>query len=109
MVPEQQAKKALAMALVADLVQLVVFPYFGWGAIVPLNAAVDVALCLMLTRLVGWHIAFIPCFIMELTPVVTLVPSWTLAVLIANRRLQAAPPASSQTAPVEPLGKVIDV
>jgi hypothetical protein len=109
--PPRNAKRALTIALLADLVQLAIFPWFGWGAIIPLNAAVDVILCLVLTRLVGWHIAFLPCFIMELTPIVTLVPSWTLAVMIANRRLKTPPAAPSESVapPVQPGGVVIDV
>ncbi|HYE32378.1 MAG TPA: hypothetical protein VEH27_13180 [Methylomirabilota bacterium] len=102
-------KTALTVALVADFIQIAVFPLFGWGAIVPLNAAYDVILCLALTRLIGWHIAFLPCFLLELTPIVTLVPSWTLAVIIAGRSLRA-PVAGNDVEPtLATRGPVIDV
>lgn len=107
--PPQNAKKALIIAVLADLVQLALFPYFGWGAILPLNAAFDVILCLVLTRLIGWHIAFLPCFIMEITPVATLVPSWTFAVMIASRTLKAPQPAPNTPARAENGGPIIDV
>ena len=107
--PPKNTRTALTIALVADLVQLAIFPLFGWGAVVPVNAAFDVILCLALTRLIGWHIAFLPCFLLELTPIVTLVPSWTLAVMIAGRSLRA-PVAGNDVEPtLATRGPVIDV
>ena len=47
-----------------------------------------------LVALVGWHWAFLPTFLAELVPFVELVPSWTLAVVIATRGRSAAPPAA---------------
>ena len=56
----------------------------------------------ILTWLVGWHWAFLPAFIAEFTPGLDLVPSWTLAVVIATRH-RGVPVATMGQ------GRVIDV
>jgi len=76
---------AMGVALTADLVQLVLIPFFGWGVLSPVNDALDVAVGLILIRLVGWHWAFLPSFIAELVPGLDLIPSWTAAVWFAPR------------------------
>jgi len=43
----------------ADALQIVVFPFFGEGALSPINDLLDIALAWALTRLLGWHWAFI--------------------------------------------------
>jgi hypothetical protein len=44
--------------------------------------------------LVGWHVAFLPAFVVEALPVGDLAPTWTLAVFLATRskRVQADTP-----------------
>ncbi len=85
-------KAALAIALAADALQIVFFPLFGEGALSPLEDALDIVIAILLTRLLGWHWAFLPSFAAELIPGVDLVPTWTLAVLIVNRSMPAVPP-----------------
>jgi len=59
----------------------------------PINQIVDVATAIAMTWLVGWHWAFLPTFVVEAVPIVDLVPTWTLAVLVATRgRVAPAPP-----------------
>ena len=48
-------------------------------------AALDVVVAIVLTLLVGWHIAFIPSFIIKALPFADMAPTWTIAVLIATR------------------------
>jgi hypothetical protein len=76
---------ARGLAIAADLLQIVVFPAFAAGFASPLDIALDVVMAAVLTLLVGWHIAFIPSFIIKALPIADLAPTWTLAVLFATR------------------------
>ena len=73
-------RTARAIAMIADLAEIVVFPAFMEGILSPVNDAVDVVVAVALTRLLGWHWAFLPTFLTEMIPVVGLVPTWTAAV-----------------------------
>ena len=81
---------ARGIAVAADVLQIAVFPAFAQGIASPLDAGLDVVVALLLVLLVGWHIAFLPTFLIEALPFVDLAPTWTLAVLIATR--SAKPP-----------------
>lgn len=94
----RQAGIARGLALLVDLAQWALLP----AALTPLNNAVDVATGLALVALVGWHWAFLPTFLAELVPFVELVPSWTLAVLIATRGRIAEPPPEVVVSPPPP-------
>jgi hypothetical protein len=86
--PSLSAKRiwlARGIAACADLVQIFFFPMFSEGIASPLNAGLDVAVGVTLVLLVGWHIAFIPTFIIESLPFADLAPTWTLAAVIATR------------------------
>jgi hypothetical protein len=69
----------------ADVVQIGLAPLFVEGGLSVFDALLDVVMAGILTRLVGWHWAFLPAFLAELTPGLDLVPSWTLAVFLATR------------------------
>lgn len=84
-------RSALAIALAADALQIGFFPLFGEGALSPLNDLLDLAVGWSLTRLLGWHWAFLPSFVAELIPGLDLVPSWTVAVLIVTREMAPSP------------------
>jgi len=77
---------AMALALLADLLQLVAFPIFIEGATSPADDAVDAILFIVLTALTGWHWEFAPSFLVELIPGVDLVPLWSLAVANVYRK-----------------------
>jgi len=80
---------ARGVAVLVDLAQVAFFP----AELTPLNNGVDVGTALAMVGLLGWHWAFLPTFLAELVPFVDLVPTWTLAVLIATRgRMTPTPP-----------------
>jgi hypothetical protein len=89
-------RSALTIAVLADALQIGLFPVFGEGVLSPLNDMLDVAVAWLLTRLLGWHWAFVPSFIAELVPGIDLVPTWTLAVLMVTRQV-VAPTAEPPT------------
>ena len=78
-------RAALAIAIVADAIQWIAFPFMMWGGASPANDALDVVVALIMLRLVGFHWAFLPAFVAEMVPFVDLVPSWTAAVWLATR------------------------
>ena len=92
--PSNPRKAALTIAVVADAIQIGVFPVFGAGALSPVDDLLDIAVAWLLTKLLGWHWAFLPTFVAEMVPGLDLVPSWTLAVLYVTRSMpqeEAAP------------------
>lgn len=80
-----RARAALIVALAADAIQIVLLPVFSPGALSPAADVIDVIVGIVMVRLLGWHVAFLPSFIAELIPFVDLFPSWTLAVLFVGR------------------------
>jgi len=76
---------ARGLAVAADLIQIVFFPVLSEGFASPLDAVLDAVVAVLLTLLVGWHIAFIPSFIIKALPIADMAPTWTLAVLFATR------------------------
>jgi len=65
-------------------------PYLQRGFISPASDALDVVVCIVLSLLVGWHIAFLPSFIIKMLPVGDLAPTWTIAIFIATRQRRDA-------------------
>jgi len=86
-----QVRTARAVAAAADLVQVVLMPAFFPGAASPANDVIDVAVALVLLRLVGFHWAFLPAFLAEAVPVLDLAPTWTAAVFLATRNAALKP------------------
>lgn len=87
-ISSKRIKLAWFIAVTADLLQITLFPLFAGGFLSPLDAIMDVIVCLVLTLLIGWHFAFLPSFILEVLPMMDMVPSWSLAMLIVTRRKQ---------------------
>jgi hypothetical protein len=77
---------AWLVAVVADSLQLVAWPLFGEGALSVADAALDSFVAVVLTRLLGWHWAFLPTFVVELIPGLDLFPTWTAAVFFVTRQ-----------------------
>lgn len=97
--PRSRFRAALVLAIVADALQIVIFPLFAEGAISPVDDILDLVVMGALIQLVGWHWEFLPSFLGELVPGLDLVPFWTLAVANVYRKWKA----------VEETARVIDV
>jgi len=98
--PGPQFRAAMVLAIVADALQLVVFPLFVEGALSPADDILDLAIAAVMVRLLGWHWEFLPSFLAKLVPGVDLVPFWTLAVLSARRKMKRVE-KNAQTIDVE--------
>jgi hypothetical protein len=81
---------ARGLAMAADLVEIVVFPLFAPGIASPVADALDLAMAATLTWLLGWHWAFLPSFVAEVVPGLTLVPTWTAAAFFVTRGMGSA-------------------
>lgn len=90
-------RMAWAIAIIADTLQIAAFPFFAEGGISPLDTGLDLAVAVILTKLLGWHWAFLPTFTAELVPGLDLVPTWTAAVFyVTFRQIAANEPAKIQ-------------
>jgi hypothetical protein len=77
---------AMILAIIADALQIVVFPLFIEGAVSPVDDLLDLGVGAVLAYLLGWHWEFLPSFFAKLVPGVDLVPFWTLSVANVYRR-----------------------
>ncbi|HEY6931208.1 MAG TPA: hypothetical protein VJA66_16165, partial [Thermoanaerobaculia bacterium] len=68
LVSPARVKLARAIAIAADLTQIVIFPAFAAGGISPWDDVLDVAVAGLMSWLIGWHWAFLPTFVSELVP-----------------------------------------
>ena len=96
---------AFVIAVLADGVQILLGP-LGWAFI---DQGIDLVAMVMVTLLLGFHVFFLPTFLLELVPVVDFVPTWTgcvAVVVVLRRRQQSRKPVETQ-APED--SNVIDV
>ena len=84
--PGPKFRTAMLLAIVADALQLVVFPLFVAGAPSPADDLLDLAVGATMVHLLGWHWEFLPSFFAKLVPGVDLVPFWTMAVANVYRK-----------------------
>jgi len=84
--PGPHFRTAMVLAIVADVLQIAVFPLFVEGALSPADDVLDVGIAALLVRLLGWHWEFLPSFLAKLAPGVDLIPFWTLAVANVYRK-----------------------
>lgn len=84
--PGNRMRAAFALAIVADLVQIAIFPLFIAGAASPVDDVLDLGMAGALSFLLGWHWEFAPSFLGKLVPGVDFVPLWTLAVANVYRK-----------------------
>ena len=78
--PGSRFRAAMVLAIMADALQIIVFPWFVQGALSPADDVLDVGIAALLVHLLGWHWEFLPSFLAKLVPGVDLVPFWTMAV-----------------------------
>ena len=84
--PGPRFRTAMILAVVADALQLIVFPLFAEGAMSPADDILDLGIGAAMVHLLGWHWEFLPSFVAKLVPGVDLVPFWTLAVANVYRK-----------------------
>jgi len=94
-----ELRQAWLVALAADGIQILLFPFFAEGALSPVDPLVDLAAAALLTRLLGWHWAFLPTLFAEMVPGLDLFPTWTAAVFYvtwrrARTQIEILPPDS---------------
>ena len=76
----------MVLAIIADALQIIVFPWFMEGAMSPADDVLDFGVAALLVHLLGWHWEFLPSFLVKLVPGVDLVPFWTMAVANVYRK-----------------------
>ncbi|MFY9741759.1 MAG: hypothetical protein WA252_08690 [Candidatus Sulfotelmatobacter sp.] len=79
-------RAAMVLAIIADALQLIVFPLFIEGGASPIDDILDVGVAAVLVHLLGWHWEFLPSVVGKLVPGVDLVPLWTMAVANVYRK-----------------------
>ena len=84
--PGSRFRTAMLLAIVADALQIVVFPLFVEGAASPADDVLDFGIGALMVHLLGWHWEFLPSFVAKLVPGIDLVPFWTLAVANVYRK-----------------------
>ncbi len=84
--PGSRFRAAMVLAIMADALQIVVFPLFVEGALSPADDILDFGIAAVLVQLLGWHWEFLPSFLAKLVPGVDLVPFWTMAVASVYRK-----------------------
>lgn len=83
-IKSRELRIALSVAITVDAVQIFALPLFASGALSPADTIIDVLTALILSRLVGWHWAFLPTLFAEVIPAFDLFPTWTAAVLYVS-------------------------
>jgi hypothetical protein len=76
---------ARAVAIIADTVQLALFPLFVEGFGSAFNDVLDVVVCVLLVSLIGWSPLFLPTFLVEMLPFGDMAPTWTIAAFVATK------------------------
>jgi hypothetical protein len=76
----------MILAMLADALQIFVFPLFIEGAASPADDILDVGVGAALFYLLGWHWEFLPSFLGKLVPGIDLAPFWTIAVASVYRK-----------------------
>lgn len=95
---------AFAVAIAADGIQLLLGP-FGWTFF---DEIIDVVTTIVMSLLIGFHPLLLPTFLVEIIPVVDMLPTWTgcVAVVVALKRRDERATAQRSSSPPP---RVIDV
>ncbi|MFZ0806110.1 MAG: hypothetical protein WAN03_08000 [Candidatus Sulfotelmatobacter sp.] len=98
--PGPSFRTAMLVAVLADALQLVVFPMFAAGAFSPADDLLDLGVAGLMVHLLGWHWEFLPSFLVKLVPGVDLVPFWSLAVASVWRKAKKAAQVPGEKQPL---------
>jgi hypothetical protein len=91
---------ALLVAMAGDAIQIFGLPLFAAGGFSPADTILDAFMAVILIRMLGWHWAFLPTLVAEMTPGFDLFPTWTAAVLYVT--LQSEGPGEVEILPPGP-------
>jgi hypothetical protein len=96
---------ALGVAIAADVFQVLLGP-LGWTFF---DEIIDVMTMIAVSYLIGFHPLFLPAFLVELVPIVDMLPTWTgcVALVVALKRKQQRAPSAPP--PIMKPSDVIDV
>jgi hypothetical protein len=83
-------RAAYGVAVATDVLQFALGP-LGWAFA---DEILDVLALILTTKLLGFHPLLLPTFIVELFPLVDVLPTWTgcVALVVAMRKKQSPPP-----------------
>jgi hypothetical protein len=96
---------AFALAIAADGVQVLLGP-LGWTFF---DEGIDVVMMIAMSLLIGFHPLLLPTFLVELVPIVDMLPTWTACVVVVvalRKRKQRSDAAGSEPSSSSP---IIDV
>ena len=95
----RRKRVALAIAALADAVQLGFFPVFGAGGLSVPDDVLDFVVARALVITLGWRWRLVAALTLELVPGLALFPSWTafIATLPAVPMTPPLPPAHAAT------------
>jgi hypothetical protein len=96
-------RAAMILAIIADAVQIAVFPLFVEGALSPAEDVLDFGVGALMVHLLGWHWEFLPSFFAKLVPGVDMVPFWTMAVANVYRKSKRIAVEAEETLPPRPV------
>jgi len=94
-----RVKTAYAVAIATDVMQFALGP-FGWTFV---DEILDVIALILTTRLLGFHPLLLPTFVLELVPIVDVLPTWTacVALVVATRKNQPPAPRGEQPVTID--------
>ena len=93
--PGPQFRLAMLLAIIADALQLVIFPAFVAGALSPADDLLDLGIAATMVRLLGWHWEFLPTFFVKFVHSNDPVTYWTITVATVWRMSREAFNASA--------------
>lgn len=96
--PGPQFKTAMILAVIADALQIAIFPFFVEGALSPASDVLDFGIAALMIQLLGWHWEFLPSFLGKLMPGLDLIPCWTIAVASVYRKSKRIRPVRNKFA-----------
>jgi hypothetical protein len=96
-------RAAMILAILADAMQIAVFPLFVEGALSPAEDVLDFGVGALMVHLLGWHWEFLPSFFAKLVPGVDMVPFWTMAVANVYRKSKRIAVEAEETRPPRPV------